>query len=69
MQSFIWKESVELVRITEQDILQMRDVPTLVNDHYANNWEKVVGLKIAVQIIGIWYWIAGTDPNYWLYEQ
>ena len=64
-----WQESVKLVRITEQDILQMKDVPTLVNARYANNWDKVVGLKIAISILGIWYWIAGTDPNYWVNEQ
>jgi len=50
----------EPIQITEKDITKMKEIDT---------WDKVVRLKIAVNIMGKWLWISGTDPNYWLYEQ
>lgn len=58
----------ELDRVTWEDIATMKEIYTTRED-YPNHWERVVGLKIAVPIMGAWYWIAGTDPNYWLNEQ
>lgn len=54
--------------IAWKDITRMKEIHTTRED-LPNHWAKVVALKIAVPIMGAWYWIAGTDPNYWLNEQ
>lgn len=59
---------LEPTKITWDDINRMKNIYTTRED-LPNNWAKVCALKIAVPIMGAWYWIAGTDPNYWLNEQ
>lgn len=59
---------LEPTKITWDDIDRMKNIYTTRED-FPNHWAKVCALKIAVPIMGAWYWIAGTDPNYWLNEQ
>ena len=55
--------------LSTDDITKLRSISTLESNRLENNLEMVLALRVVEYKNGKLYWIEGTDPNYWLYEQ